>query len=55
MNARDFLPGRAHQCERKRGAFPAMIAVNLYRQGDLPGVVDKLNKMGPSGAAETGG
>ncbi len=55
VNAHDFLLNRAHQCERQRGAFPSLIAVNFYQQGDLINVVKQLNEEGPIGAAKSGG
>ena len=43
VNARDFLLGRARDCERARGVTPGLVAVNYWGIGDVIGVVDTLN------------
>jgi hypothetical protein len=43
VNAYEPLLNRARTCERQRGQFPNMIAVNFYRRGDVFEVVDTLN------------
>ncbi|MEA2194745.1 MAG: hypothetical protein QOG42_1179 [Solirubrobacteraceae bacterium] len=42
-NARSVLLTRARACEKARGRTVNMVAVDLYREGDLFGVVDALN------------
>jgi hypothetical protein len=42
-NARDVLLARARACEKARGRTVNMVAVDLYREGDLFAVVDALN------------
>jgi len=48
INSYDFLLDRARRCQRERGLFPNILAVDLYRTGDLMRVTDTLN-----GVAET--
>ena len=43
VNAYEPLLRRARECERIRDAFPNLIAVDFYREGDLFEVVDTLN------------
>jgi hypothetical protein len=43
VNARRFLLDRARQCQRERNAFPNVLNVDFYKEGDVFGVVDKLN------------
>ena len=43
VNALDFLLDRARECERQRGLFPNVLNVDFYEQGDVFGVVDRLN------------
>lgn len=43
VNAYGFLLDRARRCERKRGRFPSVIAVDFYRQGAPDRVVRTLN------------
>jgi len=43
VNAYKPLLARARECERIRDAFPNLIAVDFYREGDVFGVVDTLN------------
>lgn len=43
VNSYDFLLDRARRCERERGMFPNILAVDLYRTGDVVGVADTLN------------
>ena len=42
VNAYGFLLSRARRCERER-QFPNLLAVDFYQQGDVQGVVDRLN------------
>lgn len=49
VNTRQVLLRRIHRCERQRGLAAGLIAVDFYREGDLFGVVEKLN------AERTGG
>lgn len=44
VNAREALLGRVHECERLRGLTAGLVAVDFYREGDLFGVVDQLNR-----------
>jgi hypothetical protein len=44
VNAHDALLDRISQCERQRGLKANLIAVDFYREGDLFGVVDELNR-----------
>jgi hypothetical protein len=46
VNAYVPLLRRARECERIRDAFPNLIAVDFYREGDLFRVVDTLNRVG---------
>ena len=43
MNAYEPLLKRARDCQRIRKHLPNLVAVNFYREGDVFGVVDKLN------------
>jgi hypothetical protein len=43
VNSAPVLLARARECQRLRGRFPNLIAVNFYRQGDLFRAVDELN------------
>ena len=42
VNSDSVLGARVSQCERER-RFPNFVAVNFYNEGDLFGVVDRLN------------
>jgi hypothetical protein len=44
VNSRSFLLDRALRCERRRNAVPNAVSVDFYRQGDLFGAVDELNR-----------
>ncbi len=46
VNAYDFLLDRARRCERQRDAFPNVLNVDFWKQGDTQGVVDTLNGVG---------
>lgn len=48
INGYDFLLERARRCQRERGLFPNILAVDLYRTGDLLRVTDTLNGVGQS-------
>lgn len=48
VNARSVLLARAETCIRIRRRLPNLVAVDFYRRGDLLGVVNALNKVGPS-------
>ena len=43
VNARTALLKRARTCQRIRGHFPNLIAVDFYGRGDVVGVVNTLN------------
>lgn len=43
INAYRTLLGRAHECTRRRGMKPNIIAVDYYNEGDLLGVANTLN------------
>jgi hypothetical protein len=43
VNARKFLVDRAQKCQRQRDAFPNILNVDFYKDGDLFGAVDELN------------
>ncbi len=43
VNAYDKLLARVRECRKIRHHFPNMVAVNFYREGDVFGVVDRLN------------
>ena len=47
VNAYDFLLDRAKRCERKRGRFPNVLAVDFWQQGDVFGVTETLNGLSP--------
>ena len=51
VNARDALLTRLSVCERQRGLFPTLVAVDFYRQGDVFGAVDELNRVGEAAPA----
>jgi hypothetical protein len=46
-NARPELLGRAQRCGQERNRLANIVAVDLYREGDLFGVVAELNRGGP--------
>jgi hypothetical protein len=43
VNSTAFLGRRVRACERIRGLFPTLVAVNFYERGDLLEVVNVLN------------
>jgi hypothetical protein len=43
VNAYDKLLARANGCRKIRHHLPNLVAVNFYREGDVFGVVDRLN------------
>ncbi len=43
-NSRSVLLGRAQRCQRARVLLPNLVAVDLYREGDLFEVVRTLNR-----------
>jgi hypothetical protein len=43
VNAYDKLLARARECQKIRHHMPNLVAVNFYREGDVFGVVKKLN------------
>jgi hypothetical protein len=43
-NSRNVLLGRAERCQRDRVLLPNLVAVDLYREGDLFDVVRTLNR-----------
>jgi hypothetical protein len=45
VNAYDPLLARARKCQRDRGHFPNLIAVDFYARGDVFRVVDTLNRV----------
>ncbi len=47
VNKRQFLLDRIEMCEQIRGLRPNIIAVDFYREGDVLGVVDELNRTPP--------
>ncbi len=47
VNARRFLVQRARKCRRQRNAFPNVLNVDFYKDGDLFGAVDELNGVPP--------
>jgi hypothetical protein len=44
VNARHALLARIHQCERQRDLLANLIAIDFYREGDVFGAVDALNR-----------
>ena len=46
VNQKQFLMDRVRMCEDIRGLQPNIIAVDFYEEGDVLGVVDKLNGVG---------
>ncbi len=50
VNARGPLLARVNECQRVRRQLPNLIAVDFFRRGDLLGVVDALNGVGPGAA-----
>jgi hypothetical protein len=44
VNTRETLLNRLHHCQGQRGRLANMIAVDFYREGDLFGAVDQLNR-----------
>ncbi|SFB93158.1 hypothetical protein SAMN04487968_102342 [Nocardioides terrae] len=46
VNAASVLGTRADACRKERGMLPNFVAVDFYDQGDLFGVVDRLNGFG---------
>ena len=49
VNEHAFLLERAQRCERERGLQPTLLAVDFYETGDVLGVTDVLNGVGPAG------
>ena len=49
VNAYDFLLDRARRCRAKRGAFPNVLNVDFWGQGDTARVVATLNGAGGGG------
>jgi hypothetical protein len=47
VNARAALLNRARTCRRIRHRLPNLVAVDFFRRGDVLGVVDALNGVGP--------
>jgi len=47
VNARAALLRRAETCQRIRHRLPNLVAVDFYKQGDVLGVVRKLNGISP--------
>jgi hypothetical protein len=45
VNAYDKLLARVRECRKIRHHFPNLVAVNFYREGDVFGVVDTLNRI----------
>jgi hypothetical protein len=43
VNAHEFLSRRIAMCRARRHLLPNVIAVDFYRDGDPPQVVDELN------------
>ena len=43
VNAYDKLLARVDECRKIRHHMPNLVAVNFYREGDVFGVVDRLN------------
>ena len=52
VNAYEPLLRRARECQRIRDAFPNLIAVDFYREGDVFRVVDTLNGVGVTSLAQ---
>lgn len=46
VNSEPVLGRRVRECARERGLLPNFVAVDFYDQGDLFGVVDRLNRSG---------
>jgi hypothetical protein len=46
VNAYGPLLSRARTCRRVRAHLPSLVAVNFYKEGDVFGVVDTLNRVG---------
>jgi hypothetical protein len=46
VNAYGPLLSRARTCQRVRAHLPSLVAVNFYKEGDVFGVVDTLNRVG---------
>jgi len=47
VNSHRFLLRRARRCESERGLVPNAISVDFYREGDLFGVAQDLNRSAP--------
>ena len=47
MNSLDFLYDRARRRERERGLSANVLNVDFYLEGDVFGVVNRLNREGP--------
>jgi hypothetical protein len=45
VNAYDKLVARVRECRKVRHRFPNLVAVNFYREGDVFGLVDRLNRL----------
>jgi hypothetical protein len=45
VNGYDYLLNRARLCQKERGLFPNILAVDLYREGDVLKVADTLNRI----------
>jgi hypothetical protein len=45
VNAYDKLLARVNECRKLRRHMPNLVAVNFYREGDVFGVVDTLNRI----------
>jgi hypothetical protein len=46
VNAYEPLLRRARTCRRVRAHLPTLLAINFYKEGDVFGVVDTLNRVG---------
>jgi hypothetical protein len=44
VNARKALLDRVHECESLRGLPAGLVAIDFFREGDLFGAVDELNR-----------
>lgn len=52
VNARRALLGRARRCARERRRVPNLLAVDLYREGDLIAVARELNQRSPNASPD---
>ena len=52
VNSFDFLYGRAEECQDLRDRLPNWLAVDFWEEGDVFGVAQELNGLGPDAVPE---